>query len=93
VREILFELVQARVLSEVVKNGGRDVAYQPAVDIDMITVKYVIDAMEHSGTDDIPVGRSPELDTLNDCLCRFGQTIAEHPCNVRLEELEASEKG
>jgi membrane protein len=87
VRQILYELSESRVLSETRKNGNGDIAYQPAIDVDKVTVKFVIDRLEQRGTADIPVVKSNELDKLSDCLKQLGQTIEKSPANVLLKNL------
>ena len=67
VRQILYELSEAGVLSEVRKGEDKELAYQPAIDVDKITVKFVIDRLEQRGTSNIPVAKSGEFDKLSDC--------------------------
>jgi membrane protein len=87
VRQILYELSEARVLSEVRKSEDKELAYQPAIDADKITVKFVIDHLEQRGTSGIPVTKSGELDKLSDCLRQFGEIIEKSPANVLLKNL------
>ena len=87
VRQILYELVESGVISEVRTEEDKDVAYQPGRDVEMLTVKYVIDALERRGSNAIPVVKSNELDKLSDCLDRFGSTIEKLPANVLLKNL------
>jgi membrane protein len=87
VRQILYELSESGVASEVRKGEGRDLAFQPAIDADKITVKFVLDRLEQQGTSDIPVTKSSELDKLSDSLREFGQLIENSPANVLLKNL------
>ncbi|MFA5251309.1 MAG: YihY/virulence factor BrkB family protein [Phycisphaerae bacterium] len=87
VRQILYELSESGVLSEVRNGKDREFAYQPAVDVDKITVKFVIDQLEQHGTSDIPVAKVGELDKLSDCLRQFGETIEKSPANILLKNL------
>ena len=72
VRQILYELSESGVLSEVRKGEDKELAYQPAIDVDKITVKFVIDRLEQRGSTNIPVIKSVELDKLSDSLQKFG---------------------
>jgi membrane protein len=87
VRQILYELSESGVLSEVRNGKDREFAYQPAVDVDKITVKFVIDQLEQHGTSDIPVAKVGELDKLSNCLRQFGEAIEKSPANVLLKNL------
>ncbi len=87
VRQILYELSESGVLSEITKGEGKELAYQPAIDIEKITVKFVIDRLEQQGTSNIPVAGSGELDKLSDCLQQFGEAIEKSPANVLLKNL------
>ena len=87
VRQILFELVESGVLSQVKKGDNRDVAYQPAVDVGKLTVKYVVESLEQRGNSAIPVGQRSELEKLSDCLNTFADDIEKSPANILLKEL------
>ena len=86
VRQLLYQLSESGVLAEV-RNKEREYAYQPAIDVDKITVKYVIDRLEHHGTTNVPVSRSSELDKLSDCMQKFSETIDKSEANVLLKNL------
>ena len=87
VRQILFELAESGILSEVRKDNGKDVAYQPAIDVAKITVKYVIEALEQQGSSAIPVRQTSELNKLSDCLSTFAGDIEKSPANILLKDL------
>ena len=87
VRQILFELVGCGVLSEVKKEQDRQVAYQPGCDVDVITVKHVIDSLEARGNAGIPVLDSDEFSKLSECLDIFSNTLNESPANVALKDI------
>ena len=87
VRQILFELAESGILSEVRKDNGKDVAYQPAIDVAKITVKYVIEALERQGSAAIPVRQTSELNKLSDCLSTFAGDIEKSPANILLKDL------
>ncbi len=92
VRQQLFELVKAGVLSEVRSSEGKEDAYQPAVDVSMISVEYVVRSMEESGKNDIPVAETHGLKKLSDCLSTFAEEIKKSPANVLLKDIERKGK-
>jgi len=87
VRQILYELVESGVLSEVKQEADKEAAYQPACDVEKLTVKYVIDSLEQRGNAAIPVVKSSEFDKLSDCLNEFGSAIEKSPANIPLKSL------
>jgi membrane protein len=87
VRQLLYDLSEAGILSEVKKGEDKELAYQPATDVDKMTVKFIIDRLERRGTSSIPVLRSAEMDKLSDCLRQFDATIEKSPANVLLKNL------
>jgi len=87
VRQILYELSESGVLSEARKSEDKELAYQPAIDVDKITVKFVIDRLEQRGSTNVPVIKSTGLDKLSDSLRRFGEVIEKSPANVLLKNL------
>ena len=86
VRQILYELSESGVLSEV-RNKDKEFAYQPAIDVEKMTVKFVIDRLEMRGTSDIPVAKSGELDKLSNCLRQLGAVVEKSPANILLKNL------
>jgi membrane protein len=87
VRQLLYDLSESGVLSEAHKGEEKELSYQPAIDADKITVKFVIDRLEQRGTSSIPVLRSAEIDKLSDCLRQFDATLEKSPANVLLKNL------
>ena len=88
VRQILFELVEADVVSEVNTQEKGDVLYyHPARDVEALSVKFVIDALEGKGNTVIPVIKSPELKTLSTCLAKIDESIQNSTANVLLKDI------
>ena len=86
-RQILFELVGSGILSEARNGDGRDIEYQPAIDVGRITVKYVLESLEARGHSDIPVGETEELNKLSECLTVFANDIEKSPANILLKDI------
>jgi len=87
VRQILHELVKGRILSETNTEDHTEIAYQPAVDTSLLTIEYVIGALERTGIDDIPVAQTKELKTLSESLQTFRGTIEKSPANKLLKDI------
>ncbi|MHC4394898.1 MAG: YihY/virulence factor BrkB family protein [Planctomycetota bacterium] len=87
VRQILYELTESGVVSEVKNEDDKMVAYQPACGVETLTVKYVMDALDKRGNTDIPVVQSDELKKLRDCLTDFSDTVEKSPANTLLKNI------
>jgi membrane protein len=87
VRQILYELSESGVLSEVRNSKDKEFAYQPAIDVEKITIKFVVDRLEAHGTNDIPVAKLGELNKLSNSLQQLGEIIEKSPANVLLKNI------
>ena len=88
VRSVLSELTEARLLSEVCLDHRENVAYQPACDIDRLTVSAVLEQLDQQGIDALPVAESTGLNRLRETLKRFHDISEQSPVNVRLRDLQ-----
>lgn len=87
VNQIAFDLVEAGVISEVKVSDDSNPVYQPARDSEILTIKYVLDALDRHGCDDIPVAQSEELRDLAASLAEFGGLVEKSPANKRLKDV------
>ncbi|MGA7144725.1 MAG: YihY/virulence factor BrkB family protein [Desulfobacterales bacterium] len=86
-RQILDELVEASILSYTKAEKNKDVSYQPARDINTITINTVIEALEQNGVDNIPVAQTPELSHLSEALKTLNEEIEKSPANRLLKDI------
>ena len=89
-RELLDRLTQAGLLSIVQGPEERDARYQPARDVQDMTVSFVIETLDKAGSCSIPVAETLELEKLRKILSVFDQTLRHVPENARLRDLSAS---
>lgn len=87
VRSVLSELTEARLFSEVCADDREDVAYQPAYDIDRLTVASVIDRLDQQGITTIPVAESAPIGKLSEKLDRFHEMNEQSADNLKLQDL------
>lgn len=87
IRESLANLSHAGVVSEVMIAGSEEPSYQPATDVELITVQRVVQALDDHGTNELPVAQSPKLDSLMDVLEERRRLFNQSPPNVRLKDL------
>ncbi len=87
VNELVYELVEAGILAELAATNPKDRSYQPAVDINKITVAYIYDQMEKVGGDHMIVTESDELQKITRIHEHILHSIRESPSNILLKDL------
>jgi membrane protein len=87
VHNILFDLVESGLVSEIKSQGDKEFAYQPARDINSLTIQYVLEALDRKGTDDIPVARTEDHHALSDALKKFSEAMESSPANKLLKNI------
>ena len=87
VNDILFHLVRSDILSLARTEGSEEQGYQPARDINTLTVQYVVNAMDKRGLNQTPFTQSPEFAALSASLETFDQAIERQPANKLLKDL------
>jgi membrane protein len=87
VNQILFELVQSGVLSEVNGEMEANPRFQPARNVEVLTLSYVLQALDGLGTDDIPVEKSEELEKIQDALHQFSAVVENASANRPLRDI------
>lgn len=86
-REILFELTEAGVITATAGKGERTAAFRPAFTTDEMTIHRVLEALDHRGLDGIPVAHSEELETLSDSLATFAREMETSSSNRLLRDI------
>ena len=84
---ILYDLVESGLFIETRTKDDNTFGYQPACDINKLTIKSILEAIEHHGTDDIPVAQTEELAVLSDSLKQFNQEMGNSPANKLLKDI------
>ncbi len=87
VRQVLYELVESGIITDTRTAEYKELAYQPARDINTLTVAFVLDALENRGADTIPVAKTSELKKLSETLQIFSDTTRKLPANKLLKDI------
>lgn len=87
VHNIIFDLVESGLISEIKTKADKEFAYQPARDINMLTIKYVLEALERIGTDTVPVAKTEEYRALSAALKNFSDAMESSPANKLLKNI------
>jgi membrane protein len=87
VRQILYELVETGVLSSTNTDDYHEPAYQPARDISLLTIGYIIEALERRGVNSIPVVQTEELKALSESFEALWGSMEKSPANRLLKDI------
>ncbi|HIA35748.1 MAG TPA: YihY/virulence factor BrkB family protein [Flavobacteriales bacterium] len=87
VRQILFDLQQVHIVSEIKTDDPKIVTYQPAISVNLISVKYVIEALEAKGMIELPAVENNELQSIQEIMKDFQGEITESKSNKLLKDI------
>jgi len=87
VRRILDSLVASQVFSRVPLDNPDDFAYQPAADIGYFSLTYVVDALEKTGVNSLPIATTPELEAISQSLQKFDETLQQSDSDRLLKDI------
>ncbi len=85
--QILFELTACGIVSDTQTQEHKEPGYQPARDINTLTIQFVIDSLEDRGTDSIPVAKTAESEALSEILRAFRDEVAQSLSNRLLKDI------
>jgi membrane protein len=85
--QILYELVKSGLFIETRTIVDQKFGYQPARDINSITIKSILEAIENNGIDTIPVTKTKELTVLSDALKQFSAAMENSPANRLMKDI------
>ena len=86
-RDLLHRLAEAGLLTLIQGQDERDRRYQPALDVGEMTIQFVIEKLDETGTRNIPVAETSELEKLRASLAAFERAVTQLPDNRLLKDL------
>ncbi len=87
VRDILYDLVNAKVISEIMTQDVKEVAYQPSIDINKITVNYLFDLIDRKGHSPIFIKEPEELHAISAIVESYYKHFEKSPENKLLKDI------
>jgi membrane protein len=87
VHVILSRLVKSGLVSEIKTKSNKEFAYQPARDINQLTIQSVLQALDHEGIEDIPVAKTEDYEALSEALQDFSEAMERLPANKLLKDI------
>ena len=85
--EILQDLSNVDIVSIIHENEGKERLYQPALDINKMTVSFVFSRLDKKGTEQRMVVKNKEYDRIISMLEKFDKMIARSDSNVLIKDL------
>ena len=92
VQQVLDNLVASGIISEITGTDDKTIAYQPAKNIDLLTIGYVTEALKQHGSDNLPLAPSPELDAISNQMQSLKQELEQSLHNILLKDVRITER-
>ncbi len=87
VRDITQDLTAVNLISVVQDNGQAERLYQPALDINKISVSFVLNKLDKSGISQIMVAKNKDYDKVIQMLEKFDKLMFKSDSNILLKDL------
>jgi len=84
---MLKDLHEAHLLSETLLPNNTDHAYQPSIDINKITIQYVLDKLDNRGLSNVSLHPSEDFQEISESLQTFSHLIQKSDHNKLLKDL------
>ncbi|HSV87011.1 MAG TPA: YihY/virulence factor BrkB family protein [Bacteroidales bacterium] len=91
VRSILNDLVEVGLANEVQTHKAKQSAYQPALDINQISIQMIIERLDKKGMDFLVAKNTEVFQSLKNSLDSFRNNLANSEKNLLLRDLATSE--
>ncbi len=86
-RDILQDLNSVNLVSIIHENEEKERLYQPAIDINKLTVSFVFSRLDKKGIEEIMVIRNKEYEKVISMLDKFDRLIAKSESNILIKDL------
>ena len=86
-RDILQDLSNVNLVSTIHENEQKESLYQPAMDINRLTVSFVLSRLDKKGIEQIMVRKNKDYDKVITMLEKFDKLIAKSNSNVLIKDL------
>lgn len=86
-RDILQDLSNVNLISIIHENEHKERLYQPAIDINKLTISYVLSRLDKKGIEQIMVAKNKDYIKFMDILKKFDRLIAKSDSNVLIKDL------
>lgn len=87
IQHALEEMIEAGIVSIVGNQGKEPRIFQPAKDIRLYTISYILKAMEKRGKNITFIDKAPQIEALEKSLNNLEQIVEESSNNINLKEI------
>ena len=88
VTRILDELVDCRLVSCIRRDDDESASFQPALDINQLSIYYILNALDNHGTDVIPLKKDSSFEALSKSLKTMELAVKKSNANILLKDLQ-----
>jgi len=86
-RDILQDLSSANLVSIIHENEEKERLYQPALDVNRLTVSYIFSRLDKKGVEQIMVIRNKDYEKIISMLEKFDKLISKSDANILIKDL------
>jgi membrane protein len=86
-RDILQDLSNVNLVSIIHENEQKERLYQPAIDINKLTVSFVFSRLDKKGIEQIMVIRNKDYEKIISMLEKFDRLVAKSDANILIKDL------
>ena len=79
--------MQCGILSETIGENEKDPSYQPARDVDTLSISYVMRSLDGLGVRDLPFAHSMVTDRISESIKEFTSIIENSKANLLLKDI------
>ncbi|HOW10611.1 MAG TPA: YihY/virulence factor BrkB family protein [Bacteroidales bacterium] len=87
VRDLLEDLNKSGLVSVIHENEHKEWLYQPAMDINRLSVSFILKRLDNKGSEHMVFSKSKEYDKVNSMLEKYDRIIAESESNILVKDL------
>lgn len=87
VRQILFDLQESHIISEIRTEEAKTVQYQPAMGVNHISVKFIVDSMEEKGIAELPAASSKDINAIQEVMKYYRGEFETSQANLLLKDI------
>ncbi len=87
VRDLLEDLNKSGLVSVIHENEHKEWLYQPAMDINKLSVSFILKRLDNKGSEHMVFSKSREYDKVNAMLEKYDRIVAESESNILVKDL------
>jgi membrane protein len=86
-RDVLQDLTNAKLISVLHENEHKERLYQPALDINKLTISFVFSRLDRKGIDQNVVSKSKDYNKVINILDKFDRLMTKSDSNILIKDL------